>query len=259
MKKPRLTYANVMSTVAVFLALGGVSYAAVTLPVNSVGTKQVIDKSLSSADLATGSVTAASLSNQLKSRLGIDPNEGKSVFDASGRLLGRWAGSSSAATGSSSNPLATVQITSPSGALETRAVQTGELVLGSGIDRHYGLLYFGPACEGNPMFAGERMGNITDLKIGTIDMFDPSGPRGANLPFGRTYRIAEFFAPASTTGRYSHYYRYIGGGGEKWSECEETVSPFSYMEPDRLSKEAVFVRLEVIPERGRLKAPLQIR
>lgn len=37
----RLTYANVMATVAVFIALGGVGYAAIKLPKNSVGTKQL--------------------------------------------------------------------------------------------------------------------------------------------------------------------------------------------------------------------------
>lgn len=37
----RLTYANVLSTVAVFIALGGASYAAVTLPRNSVGPAQI--------------------------------------------------------------------------------------------------------------------------------------------------------------------------------------------------------------------------
>src|SRR5437763_16331450 len=37
----RLTYANVMATVAVFLALGGGAYAALDLPKNSVGTKQL--------------------------------------------------------------------------------------------------------------------------------------------------------------------------------------------------------------------------
>lgn len=36
-----LTYANVMSTIAVFIALGGVSYAAVKLPKNSVGSAQI--------------------------------------------------------------------------------------------------------------------------------------------------------------------------------------------------------------------------
>jgi hypothetical protein len=37
----RLSYANVVSTLALFLALGGVSYAAVRLPANSVGTRQL--------------------------------------------------------------------------------------------------------------------------------------------------------------------------------------------------------------------------
>jgi hypothetical protein len=60
----RLTYANVMSTIAVFLALAGGVYAAVTLPANSVGAKQikanaisspkVKDHSLLARDFATG-------------------------------------------------------------------------------------------------------------------------------------------------------------------------------------------------------------
>src|SRR5205807_3100570 len=37
----RLTYANVMSTLAVFIALGGASYAVTQLPANSVGTAQI--------------------------------------------------------------------------------------------------------------------------------------------------------------------------------------------------------------------------
>ncbi|HEY5143970.1 MAG TPA: hypothetical protein VII98_10755 [Solirubrobacteraceae bacterium] len=41
-----MTYANVMATTAVFIALGGVSYAAVKLPQNSVGTKQIQDKAV---------------------------------------------------------------------------------------------------------------------------------------------------------------------------------------------------------------------
>jgi hypothetical protein len=39
--RARLTYANVMATIAVFIALGGASYAALKLPKNSVGTKQL--------------------------------------------------------------------------------------------------------------------------------------------------------------------------------------------------------------------------
>lgn len=39
--RQRLTYANVVATMALVLALGGVSYAAGVLPKNSVGTKQI--------------------------------------------------------------------------------------------------------------------------------------------------------------------------------------------------------------------------
>src|SRR5437879_6271924 len=37
----RFSFANVMSVVAVFIALGGVGYAAIKLPKNSVGTRQI--------------------------------------------------------------------------------------------------------------------------------------------------------------------------------------------------------------------------
>jgi hypothetical protein len=39
--REKLTYANVMATLAVFIALGGSSYAALKLPKNSVGSKQI--------------------------------------------------------------------------------------------------------------------------------------------------------------------------------------------------------------------------
>ncbi|MFT4049407.1 MAG: hypothetical protein QM648_06150 [Solirubrobacterales bacterium] len=42
----KLTYANVVATLALFIALGGVSYAAVKLPANSVGEKQLKNKAV---------------------------------------------------------------------------------------------------------------------------------------------------------------------------------------------------------------------
>jgi hypothetical protein len=54
----RLTYANVMATVAVFIALGGASYAAVVLPKNSVGSKQIKNGQIKTADLANNAVTS---------------------------------------------------------------------------------------------------------------------------------------------------------------------------------------------------------
>jgi hypothetical protein len=52
----RLRYSNVMSTLAVFIALGGASYAAVTLPKNSVGTKQLKKNAVTSSKVKNGSL-----------------------------------------------------------------------------------------------------------------------------------------------------------------------------------------------------------
>jgi hypothetical protein len=59
MSRPRLTYANVMSTIAVFIALGGTSYAVARnsigpaqLKRNAVSSVKVKDRSLRTADLA---------------------------------------------------------------------------------------------------------------------------------------------------------------------------------------------------------------
>ena len=41
--RDRLTYANVISSLALFIALGGTSYA-LTLPRNSVGSAQIRDR-----------------------------------------------------------------------------------------------------------------------------------------------------------------------------------------------------------------------
>jgi hypothetical protein len=56
-----LNYANVMATVAVFLALGGASYAAVALPRDSVGTPQLRENSVTRSKLADRSVDTQQL------------------------------------------------------------------------------------------------------------------------------------------------------------------------------------------------------
>ncbi len=54
----KLTYANVMATVAVFIALGGASYAATQLPKNSVGTKQLRKNAVTTAKIKNGAIIA---------------------------------------------------------------------------------------------------------------------------------------------------------------------------------------------------------
>lgn len=54
----RLTYANAMATVAVFIALGGVGYAAAKLPKNSVGARQLKKEAVTPAKLSVKSKAA---------------------------------------------------------------------------------------------------------------------------------------------------------------------------------------------------------
>jgi hypothetical protein len=61
MRKPRITYANVVSTLALCLALGGVSYAAVKLPNNSVTSATIKNGQVKNKDLGKNSVTGAKL------------------------------------------------------------------------------------------------------------------------------------------------------------------------------------------------------
>jgi hypothetical protein len=63
--RPKLTYANVMSTIAVFLVLcGGAAYAAGHLGKNTVGTKQLKKNSVTTAKIKNGAVTPAKLSSE---------------------------------------------------------------------------------------------------------------------------------------------------------------------------------------------------
>jgi hypothetical protein len=54
----KLSYANVMATLAVFVALGGASYAAIKLPKDSVGSAQIKPNAVNGSKIANGSLTA---------------------------------------------------------------------------------------------------------------------------------------------------------------------------------------------------------
>jgi hypothetical protein len=60
--RDRLTYANVMSSIAVFIALGGTSYA-LTVPRNSVGSRQLRSHSVGTSELKTGAVSTRAIKN----------------------------------------------------------------------------------------------------------------------------------------------------------------------------------------------------
>lgn len=61
--RPKLSYSNVIATIALFVALGGAAVAA-GLPKNSVGTKQIKRGAVTAAKLKRGSVTAGKIAPQ---------------------------------------------------------------------------------------------------------------------------------------------------------------------------------------------------
>ena len=61
--RDRLTYANVMSTIAVFAALGGTSYA-LTLPRNSVGGAQLRSNSVGATEIRRRAVGSIEIRNR---------------------------------------------------------------------------------------------------------------------------------------------------------------------------------------------------
>jgi hypothetical protein len=61
--RSRVTYANVTASIALFVALGGTSYA-LTLPRNSVGTKQLRTGSVGRAEIRTGAVRSPEIRNR---------------------------------------------------------------------------------------------------------------------------------------------------------------------------------------------------
>ena len=62
--RAHMTYANVMATIAVFIALGGSSYAAMNLPRNSVGANEIRTGAVRSAEIKDRSIRTSDLTGR---------------------------------------------------------------------------------------------------------------------------------------------------------------------------------------------------
>jgi len=60
---PHLSYANVMATIGVFIALGGASYAAVAIPANSVGAKQLKKSAVAGSKIKPNAISSAKVTD----------------------------------------------------------------------------------------------------------------------------------------------------------------------------------------------------
>jgi hypothetical protein len=67
--RPRLTYANVIASLALFIALGGGSYAALQVPRASVGTKQLKNGAVTSPKVRNNSLLVRDFRQSARSQL----------------------------------------------------------------------------------------------------------------------------------------------------------------------------------------------
>ncbi len=72
--RANLTYANVMATVAVFLALGGGAIAATHLGKNVVGTKQIKNSAVNAAKIQDSAVNGSKVQDQSLTAADINPS-----------------------------------------------------------------------------------------------------------------------------------------------------------------------------------------
>ncbi len=67
--RARLTYANVVASLALFVALGGTGYAALTLPRNSVGASQIKARAVGPSEVRNRSLRLSDISRSARSSL----------------------------------------------------------------------------------------------------------------------------------------------------------------------------------------------
>ena len=82
--RARLTYANVTATLALFIALGGTSYAAASLARNSVGSAQIRTNAVGSSEIRSRAVGSSEIRDRTIALRDIAPNTRSSLRGASG-------------------------------------------------------------------------------------------------------------------------------------------------------------------------------
>lgn len=128
MRKRQLRGPNpalVISLIALFVALGGTTYAATSLPKNSVGAKQLKKNAVTSAKIKNGAVTAAKLKNGLTVPLAAHATDADSATHADSATSSASATNASHATTADSATSATHATNADSAGDATNASNLG--------------------------------------------------------------------------------------------------------------------------------------
>lgn len=178
----RASYANVVATLALFIALGGVSYAATSLPKNSVTSKSIKKNAVTSVKIKKAAVTSDKVKNG--SLTGTDV-KGKSLTGAqiNESTLGTVPNAASAASaGSAENVVAVFKVANASPSAGTRdesRAAAPKVPLAT---------YGGVSIYGKCFFDG------TDL---VFETFTSSETEGSSLQGYSTYSSAYRFGPST--------------------------------------------------------------
>ena len=195
MQRPRATFANIVSCLALFVALGGASYAAVALPRNSVGPKQIAAGAVDNSKIKKGSLLASAFKpGQL--RAGKDGAQGPAGPPGAQGPPG--AGSVTRLAGMSSFPGQTI---SADGQWHTWAGVTFTAAADTLYEIHYDDDYSlmsinGTSCPGSPDYI--QRGLVNGVVSGTVDSFG-------------SYSIPTFYGPyaAGTAVTVENQYRMV--------------------------------------------------
>src|SRR4051794_31197651 len=82
--RARLAYANITATLALFIALGGTSYAALTLPRNSVGSAQIRKNAVGASEIRKNAVGSSEIRDRAISLSDISSSARDSLRGATG-------------------------------------------------------------------------------------------------------------------------------------------------------------------------------
>jgi hypothetical protein len=192
--RPRLTFANVVSVIALFVALGGASYAAVKLPKNSVGTKQLKKNSVNGAKVKDNSLTGSDID---EATLGVVPTatQANNAAQASQALNAQSLGGVPAAQfysksesdrrflGGSGRVMPIPLVAVPNG---NHAISLAEI---AGV----GKLAVRACAIGNTGFTYTNESNVTQnyVMLGAVNGINNSVPKAGTLVPGASYEYSE--------------------------------------------------------------------
>lgn len=196
--RARLGFANVTSALALFVALGGTSYAAVTLPADSVGRAQIKTSAVGKSEAAARSIGSSELRNSgvaapdIKTGA-VGPSEVRANAIDSDELADKGIKSADIADDAKAELTAANAVTFRAGAKgdgtgaagNAKAIsRTGAGVYSVDLGRDVSACQVSAAIAG----AGATPGFVTvtpgaTANVLTVSTFDPVGPAAADRPF----------------------------------------------------------------------------